>query len=68
MKKQYQHPTMEVVKTQATYITCTSIDHVDGGDTGITIGGGGSGPARVRNHNIDWDDSDDWDNSTLWDY
>ena len=38
-----------------------SVDSVNSGDTGITIGGGSSGPARARQFNggIDWDDWDE---------
>ena len=61
MKKQkYQKPTMNVVKIQHSQMLCASITGVEGGDTGITGGGPGSGPARSRsNGGIDWDDWDE---------
>ena len=48
-------PTMHVVKIQH---KCQILaGSVDGGDTGITGGGPGSGPARARSYGgIDWDD------------
>jgi len=67
MKKQYMKPDMKVVKLQHQCIICTSdpVRSVDGGDTGIGYSGGGSGPARARQHDgidrDDWDDWDDWD-------
>lgn len=33
-----------------------SVTDVDGGDTGIGYGGGGSGPARSPQHRSLWDD------------
>ena len=58
MKKQkYQKPTMNVVKIQHSQMLCASITGVEGGDTGITVGGPGSGPARARS--FDWDDWDE---------
>ena len=57
MKKNYCKPTMNVVKIQHTQMLCDSITGVEGGDTGIGYGGGGSGPARARSYGgIDWDD------------
>ena len=58
-KKAYMKPTMRVVKMQHQGIICTSdpVRSVDGGDTGIDYGGGGSGPARARSFGgIDWDE------------
>ena len=58
-KQAYQKPALRVVKIQQTSIICTSVTvgSVDSGDTGIGYGGGGSGPARARQHGgIDWDD------------
>ena len=58
MKKQtYQKPAMRVVKIQQAQMLCGSITGVEGGDTGITGGGPGSGPARARG--FDWDDWDE---------
>ena len=61
MKKEYMKPTMNVVKIQhKCQILAGSITGVEGGDTGITGGGPGSGPARARsNGGIDWDDWDE---------
>ena len=59
MKRVYQKPVLRVVKIQQTHIICASdpVRSVDGGDTGIGYGGGGSGPARARQHGgIDWDE------------
>ena len=73
MKKQmYQKPTMNVVKIQHSQMLCASITGVEGGDTGITVGGPGSGPARARS--FGWDDpkdklnlSDKGGSSSIWD-
>ena len=54
MKKNYCKPAMNVVKIQHSQMLCGSITGVNGGDTGITGGGPGSGPARARS--FDWDD------------
>ena len=60
MKKDYCKPTMNVVKIQHSQMLCASITGVQSGDTGITGGGPGSGPARARsNGGIDWDDWDE---------
>ena len=58
MKKNYCKPTMNVVKIQQKcQILSGSVTSVESGDTGITGGGPGSGPARARQHSgIDWDD------------
>jgi len=58
-KKAYMKPDMKVVKMQHQGIICTSdpVRSVDGGDTSIDYGGGGSGPARARSFGgIDWDE------------
>ena len=47
MKKNYCKPTMNVVKIQHSQMLCGSITGVESGDTGITGGGPGSGPARA---------------------
>lgn len=63
MKKNiYQKPEMRVVLLQHQQtLLAGSVDSVNSGDTGITIGGGSSGPARARQFNggIDWDDWDE---------
>ena len=60
MKKNYMKPALRVVRIQQKYqILSGSVTSVQGGDTGITGGGPGSGPARARS--FDWDDWDDWD-------
>ena len=46
-KKEYQVPSMKVVRIAMTSIICTSLTDVDGDGTGIGYGGGGSGPARA---------------------
>ncbi len=61
MKKTYLQPTMMVVTLQQHSIICSSpVNRVSGNlDEGDAIGygGGGSGPARARQHSgIDWDD------------
>lgn len=57
MKKTYLKPTMMVVKLQQQGIICTSGVRSVSGNADIDYGGGGSGPARARQHNgIDWDD------------
>ena len=62
MKKTYLQPTMMVVRLQQQSIICSSpvtVSDVNSGDTDITLGGAGSGPARVRSYGgIDWDN--DW--------
>jgi len=59
MKKQYQKPEQRVVKLQHQGLICQSVRGVSGnGD--MDYGGGGSGPARARQHGgIDWDDWDE---------
>ena len=67
MKKQYMKPAITAVKLQHLGIICTSVTEVNSGDTGISFDGGGSGPARARQHgSIDWDDQDDQDDSDDW--
>jgi len=57
-KKEYQKPTMWVeVLQHKTALLTSSIIQVGSGDTGLDYGGGGSGPAHVR----DLDDIIDWD-------
>ena len=63
---------MNVVKIQHSQMLCASITGVEGGDTGITVGGPGSGPARARS--FGWDDpkdklnlSDKGGSSIIWD-
>ena len=61
MKTTYLKPTMMVVTLQQQGIICTSplsdvSTNLSDGDA-IGYGGGGSGPARVRQHNaMDWED------------
>ena len=60
MKKQYQQPAMKVVKMQHQGFVCTSdpVRSVNGGDTGIGYGGGGSGPVRARARGFSgWDEN-----------
>ena len=61
MKKNYSKPAMRVVRIQQKcQILSGSVTSVESGDTGITGGGPGSGPARARsNGGIDWDDWDE---------
>lgn len=58
MKKTYLQPTMMVVTLQQQSIICTSNDVSRvSSNAGIDYGGGGSDPARARQHSgIDWDD------------
>ena len=58
MKKTYLQPTTMVVTLQQQGIICTSNDVSRvSGNTDIDYGGGGSSPARARQHSgIDWDD------------
>jgi len=46
-KKDYQQPALRVVKLQQQHslLLETSITTINGGDTGIGFGGGGTGPA-----------------------
>ena len=58
MKKTYLQPTMMVVRLLQQSIICTSnsVSSVNS-NADMDYGGGGSGPARVRQHSgIDWDD------------
>ena len=58
MKKNYMKPALRVVRIQQKcQILSGSVTSVEGGDTGITGGGPGSGPARARS--FDWDDWDE---------
>lgn len=63
MKKNYQKPDMNIVRLRHTCIVCASNDQVvtdvDGGDTDLGYGGGGSGIARGRQNTL-WGE-DDWD-------
>ena len=60
MKKNYQKPSMKVIKIQHSGIICGSVRGVESGDTGIGFGGGGSGPSRARSFGgFDWDDWDE---------
>lgn len=55
-KKQYQHPTMCVVRMMhQTQLLSSSITDVNGNDTGIGYGGGGSGSARAPQRS-GWDE------------
>ena len=59
MKKTYLQPTMMVVRLQQQSIICSSPVNRVSGNADLDYGGGGSGPARARQHSgIDWDD--DW--------
>ncbi len=57
--KKYQKPSIKVTVINTTGIICTSdaVTKTDG-NADIDYGGGGSGPARARQHGF-WDD-DDW--------
>ena len=58
MKKTYLQPAMMVVTLQQQGIICTStsVSRVSG-NADLNYDGGGSGPARVRQHNaMDWED------------
>ena len=58
MKKNYMKPALRVVRIQQKcQILSGSVTSVESGDTGITGGGPGNGPARARG--IDWDDWDE---------
>ena len=67
MKRNYQKPTMRVVKIQHSGIICSS----PGGDSGWGVIGPDEpdAPAGARQYNgdIDWDDRDDWDDWDDWD-
>ena len=55
-KKEYLRPAMKVVGLVSATLLDGSVTAVDGGDSGIGYGGGGSGPARGK-ESI-WDDYD----------
>jgi hypothetical protein len=55
-KKFYAKPTMDVVEYHMSQITCTSMSKVSAGDTGLSYGGGGNGPARGKSSI--WDDEE----------
>ena len=56
-KKDYQKPTMDVVKIQhQAHLLAGSIDSVNSGDTGIGYGGSGNGSAHAPGFSGDWDD------------
>ena len=60
MKKRYMIPEVSVVRMDGANMIAQSVTNVDSGDAGISYGGAGSGPARVKsqgNYNV-WDD--DW--------
>ena len=57
MKKTYLQPTMMVVRLQQQSIICTSPVRSVSGNADLNYDGGGTGPARVRQHNaMDWED------------
>jgi len=56
-KRAYSKLQMKTVEIATSQMLCGSITGVEGGDTGITGGGPGSGPARARS--FDWDDWDE---------
>ncbi len=57
MKKKYMQPTMKVVTLQQQGIICASPVSDVSSNVDMDYGGGGSGPARARQHSgIDWDD------------
>ena len=60
MKQDYIKPATRVVKLQHQSMVCVSpyVTNVNSGDAGLNYEGGGSGPARARQHSV-WDD--DWD-------
>ena len=60
-KKTYQQPQLHIVRIHQAQIICaspvTTVSSNLTGDDAIDYGGGGSGPARARQHSgIDWDD------------
>ena len=56
MKKEYMKPTMKVVKIQhQSHILVDSVHTLNSGDTGLKLGGAGSGPARSRSFD-EWDE------------
>ena len=60
MKKTYSTPTIEVVKLQQQGIICASYVTSVSNNADINYDGGGSVPARARQHSgFDWDD--EWD-------
>ena len=57
MKKTYLQPTMMVVRLQQQSIICSSPVSRVSGNADLNYYGGGSGPARVRQHNaVEWED------------
>ena len=58
MKKTYLKPTIEVDTLQEQNFICTSNVSSVNSNVGIGYRGAGSGPARARSFDIDWDD--DW--------
>ena len=57
MKTTYLKPTMMVVTLQQQGIICTSDLNRVNSNADLNYDGGGSGPARVRQHNaVDWED------------
>ena len=60
MKKTYLKSTMMVVRLLQQSIICASPVSDGNGNVGMDYGGGGSGPARARQHSdIEWDDWDE---------
>ncbi len=57
MKKMYVKPTLDVAETVMADIVCGSVTQVTGNGS-LSYGGGGSGPARSKEHNGIWDDED----------
>ena len=56
MKQIYVQPAMLTMRLQQMQMLCESLNDVSGGsDTGIGYGGGGTGPARVKDANV-WEE------------
>ena len=59
MKKNYQKPTINVVKIEMTQMLALSGVGYVNGNAGIEYGGGSNQAARVKTNTVDWDDWDE---------
>ena len=57
MKNNYQKPTISVAEIQAATLLAGSVNSVNG-NANLNYRGGGSGPARGREQQGNWDDEE----------
>lgn len=55
-KKIYTTPTLSVEEFKMSEIVCASVQTIDAGDTGLKMGGPGTGNARANSRDGIWDE------------